>query len=612
MKTCRVVLCLFAGLLLSTFSARANIYATDIRFNGVLAPTNSGTNVNISYRLNQAATSVKIVIMEGTTNIVTLTGGTAMGSNSVNWPGTNSLGQHLTNGVFSVAITAATAGFTTWQQISVDSNPGMPAFYPLGIAVNNNSNSPYYGRVVMSSAAAAGGNISAPSVPAAAQMVGLYKMNADGSQAEEGWYGNAGYLDDDGGDLETPGQMPGTSPLNVDPMKVRIGEDDRIYWVDNSEYGAIIATDMQATTNGIVISDNSNHTYTQNPDFGMSILQIGIQMFDVLETTTTNASIYLCDVDGPAAANNWGIWMFHLTNGASDITDPYGVQVVQPGNDMSFGSTGGCMVDTNLDIFCAQGLPGEDAALRAMVFTNWNGGDLPPLDTNGLTAFNYALGTTPGQVKWGFGTAVNTLGSTDPTFEAIEDTVINSRKHPTMVAFPMSAGNDNGVGGGIRVLNATNGSVISVTNGATVQVLTNLDWGQAYTCAAWDNVGNLYAASTSRHLWRVWTPPGGSTNTTFSSPLTLSTNTSSGGGGTNTGSSSIKITGVTRSGQTLTIAFTDSENDAASTYTLQSATTLKGTYGAAAGATVTGSAGTYSVSATAPATGTEFYRIHHQ
>src|SRR5665213_2647645 len=483
MKTCRVLLCLFAGLLLSTFSARANIYATDIRLNGELTPTNSGTNVNISYRLNQAATlGVKIVIMEGTTNIITLTGGTAMGLNTVDWPATNSAGQKLTNGVFSVKITAATAGFTTWQQISVDSNPGMPAYYPLGLAVNNNSNSPYYGRVVMSCAAPAG-TVSAPSVPVAAQMVGLYKMNADGSQAEEGWFGNAGYLDDDGGEAEVPGQMPSTAPYNVDPMKLRIGEDDRIYWVDNSAYGAIIATDMEATTNALVIGDiraqpGFGHTYENSPDVGL--LDVGIQTFDVSETTSTNAAIYLCDADNPS----WGIWMFHLTNGASDEND-YGVQVVQTGNDLSSVSSGGCMVDTNLDIFCAQELFGEGAVYGAMVFTNWNGGVLPPPDTNGQTAFNYTLGTTPGQVAWGFGSGVGSTSATDPTFEGIRDTVINSRQHPTMVAFPMSAGNDNGVGGGIRVLNATNGSVISVTNGATVQVLTNIDWGHAYTCAAW-------------------------------------------------------------------------------------------------------------------------------
>ena len=82
-------------------------------------------------------------------------------------------------------------------------------------------------------------------------------MNADGSQADEGWFGYAGYTTDDGGDPETiAGQMPGTPGFNDNPMKIRIGDDDRIYWVDNSYYGAIIACDMQATTNQFVISYN--------------------------------------------------------------------------------------------------------------------------------------------------------------------------------------------------------------------------------------------------------------------------------------------------------------------------------------------------------------------
>ncbi len=608
MKTCRFLLGLSAGLLLSTISARASVYATDIRLNGSLAPTNASTNITISYRLNQAATlGVKVEIMDGTTNIASLVGGTAMGLNSVIWGGTNTAGQHLTNGTFSVAITAATAGSPTWQQISVDTNPGMPAYYPLGIAVNNSSNSPFYGRVVMSCAAPAG-TFSAPSsVTAAAQLVGLYKMNADGSQADEGWFGNAGYLDDDGGDAEVAGQMPSTVPYNVDPMKLRIGEDDRIYWVDNSAFGAIVATDMEATTNQMVIDDGftSAHNFSQNPDIGL--LNVGVQAFDVSGTTTSNAAVWLCDVDYPS----WGIWMYHLTNGASYLDDTYGVQAVQTGNDLFYVSSGGCMVDTNLDIFCAQDWPAEAAIYRGMEFTNWNAGALPPRDTNGFTAFNYALGTTTNQVAWGFGDGVDAVSATDPSFEAVMDTAINSREHPTMVAFPMAVGDDNGTGGGIRVLNATNGSVITATNGATVQVLTNIDWGHAYTCAAWDNVGNLYAASTNLFLWRVWSPPGGSTNTTYSAAtVSLGTNTT-GGGGTTNPPSSLVITSVTRSGQTLTISFTDPAPDVATDYTLQSAVTLKGPQDeVVAGATVTGS-GTYSVQATVPVATTQFYRIHH-
>jgi hypothetical protein len=67
---------------------------------------------------------------------------------------------------------------------------------------------------------------------------------------------------------------------------------------------------------------------------------------------------------------------------------------------------------------------------------------------------------------------------------------------------------------GIRVLNAGNGSVVTVTNGGTNQTLTNLDYPNQYTCAAWDNVGNLYGASSSLNLWRVWSPPGTNQATT--------------------------------------------------------------------------------------------------
>lgn len=60
------------------------------------------------------------------------------------------------------------------------------------------------------------------------------------------------------------------------------------------------------------------------------------------------------------------------------------------------------------------------------------------------------------------------------------------------------------------------GTVVQVENnlGAVTQALTNLDAGNWYSCAAFDNVGNLYGASTTTNYWRVWSPPGANTNTT--------------------------------------------------------------------------------------------------
>lgn len=461
----------------------------------------AGSPVFITYRLNQAATAgVTINILSGSNVVATINSmGTNMGLNTNVW--TPSL-----SGAYSVSVTAGAVGFPIWTQISVDTNAGMPAYYPLGIAVDKKTNSPYYGRVVMGCAAT--GDAGTTNIPLAAEQIGLYKMNADGSQADEGWYGNAGYTNDDAGDGQVAGQFANSG--GYDPMKIRIGEDDRIYWVDDSDLGAIIACDMQATTNQLVINEGplseglpSIYSYSQCPDYGD--LGIGIQVFDILGTATTNATLFLPCNDSPG----WGMWMFHLTNGACNTNDIYGTQVIEVTNsDILSVTSGGCSVDTNLDVFVSQSLDTESAVFQTLEFSNWNHGVLPPVDSTGSTAFTYALGASAGQVSWGDLPA----GPADYSFESIQDTVINNRTNPTMVALPMGPRTANG-NGGIKVVNATNGAIITVTNssGVVIQSLTNIDYPQSYTCAAWDNVGNLYGASTTRNVWRVWSPPGAPT-----------------------------------------------------------------------------------------------------
>jgi hypothetical protein len=576
------------AFLSATTSVRANVYATDIKVNGSLTSTNApeGSSASITYRLNQAATAgVTVNILQGSTVVATFEGGTGMGLNTVSWTPANA-------GTFSVSITAGAVGFPIWTQISVDTNPGMPANYPLGIDVDKNTNSPYYGRVIMGCASVESNVGENTNIPAAAKMVGLYKMNADGTQADEGWYGNANYLEDDGSDPQVSGQMPGSGGLN--PVIIRIGNDDRIYWCDDSAYGAIIACDMEATTNQIVIDDGpysglgGSNTYAGNPDIGD--LKGGIQQFDVTGAATTSTALWLCDVDFP----NWGVWMYHIKNGAADPADTEGSQAVMAGagSDIARGSSGGCMIDTTLDIFVSQNSSNNASVLRTMEYTNWNHGVLPP-EAKGS---KYAYGTATGQVLWGVGTL-------DNTFCGVRDTVINSRTHPTMAALPMTAGSSN-VAFGIRVLNIANGSVVSVTNtigtnGATVQTLTNINYTEQYTCAAWDNVGNLYGASTTRNLWRVWSPPGTNQATTVAVaqvivPLPFA------------------ITGITASPTTsdcaaVTISFTAPGNPAPSAFTLIGSATVNGTYKAVAGVSITGGSGAYRASFTNCST--KFYQI---
>lgn len=150
---------------------------------------------------------------------------------------------------------------------------------------------------------------------------------------------------------------------------------------------------------------------------------------------------------------------------------------------------------------------------------------------------------------------------------------------------------------GIRVLKTANGSVVSVTNGATVQTLTNLDDANQYTCAAWDNVGNLYAASTTTNCWRVWLPPGTNQATTLAVATVLVTGSPT----------PPDITSILLNGTNVTINFTAGTNDAASAFTLISSATVNGIYTNNA-ASITGGSGSYQ--ATAGTNGsTQFYQL---
>ncbi len=160
MKLKRRQQALAAGLLLFLFcniSARANVYATDIRLNasqnaGVILP---GEKVTITYILNDDADAgVTARILSGTNVIKTnpVPGGSIgsrVGLNSVLWGGNKTKASahvpawHLHH----VSITAASHGYDDWTSIT-DDDTNFYAPGPRGIDVNRNTNSSlYYGRV---------------------------------------------------------------------------------------------------------------------------------------------------------------------------------------------------------------------------------------------------------------------------------------------------------------------------------------------------------------------------------------------------------------------------------------------------------------------------------
>jgi flagellar hook assembly protein FlgD len=99
--------------------ANANVYATNIKINGILSGSvliSSSTNASISYILNDAATAgVTIKILSGSSAVRTINVapgnlGTFQGTNKVVWDGQGDNSNSLPGGNYSVSITVKSSG----------------------------------------------------------------------------------------------------------------------------------------------------------------------------------------------------------------------------------------------------------------------------------------------------------------------------------------------------------------------------------------------------------------------------------------------------------------------------------------------------------------------
>src|ERR1039457_883466 len=201
-------------------SARANVYATNIKLNGGVTNLSiqPGTNVSISYILNEPASAgVTVKVLSGATPVRTISiasgPGTARGTNTVVWDGKDNSGNNVAVGNYSVSITAASTGYSGWTITSVDNNAGNYVWEARGIAVDRNPTSPYYGRVFVGNSY---DNSTNGTSPYFGDYVGFQKLNADGSYADEGG-------------LSTNAVWRGSY---FSPWKIRVSDDDKVYVMD--------------------------------------------------------------------------------------------------------------------------------------------------------------------------------------------------------------------------------------------------------------------------------------------------------------------------------------------------------------------------------------------
>ena len=547
------------GLALASYapSAHANVYASNIKINGVLTGSASvaqGSSANISYILNEPASlGLEIQIFSGGTAIRTIViagglSGTSQGLNTVPWDGKeDDLITYAPPGNYSVVITAASNGYLYWTQIQTNTNTKV--YWPTGIAVDTSTNSPYYGRVMVANGVSTANNV-------APHPVGIVKFNADGSEADEG--------------QSTPASTFRTDTINGDSCRsIKYGTDDRIYFLDWVGNGKVWACDMKMTTSQMIVNADLNPT--------LGALTYGMVDMDITDPGTTNGLVWLGDDDYPTK----GVWAFPLTNnGVADSVNG-GINVVAQGPDMPLRTGYGMMIDEDGDLFIGEVRANAgDTYPKLTSITNMFPSSVDGSPTNWWnTAATYPI--TGGNLNWQDGTVV------DNSFLDVQAVAIDSRTHPTNVSAAFSGGS-----GGLKIVLAADGTLV-----------TNINQGVGifYIGTCWDNVGNVYAGdANSAHPWNAFSPPGANQATT---PAVATVQVV-------LPPTPPHITSITVSGGTVTIQFTGSASDLASAFTLLSSATVspQSSYTPAAGATITGSAGSYT--ATVPNGGAiEFYRI---
>ena len=539
-------------------SARANVYASNVKINGGMSNTSvaPGASVNISYILNEPASSgVTVRILSGATAVRTIslaagTAGTLRGLNTVVWDGKNDSNVSVPVGNYAVSITAASSGYPGWTITTDDSNDGNYSWYPQGIGVDRNTNSPYYGRVFVGNSSSGPGSLYG-------DLVGIQMLNADGSYADEGGFSSGGVAWSDG---------------TFAPWKIRVADDDNVYIADWSGNGDVYRFDPIISSNSMLHVLRSDNDGTANLS-GMAIVGGGTDTQIWMSDSTTfpgGAGIlkYGVTADGTCAANDTGTPVVGVGDSLDDA--PFAVALDKSGN-----------------IYTVQNLVNAGSlSVRVLCF--------PPYDpsTNG--------GAPELSATW-------TVGAGDDTYSGAHGVAVDpTGTYVAVACLGIRLPSGSYVNGSTTVFYATNGAVVtnvdlglSIPSARTTNSVPPLDptlhWD---TECDWDAVGNLYYLDALPGVWRAVSPPGSNQATTVALPIVQVASSAQGP----------VITSVGVANGMVIIHFTAGSSDSASEFLLMSASTPNGTYSQAAGAVITGSGGSFQ--ATVPVGGQlQFYRI---
>jgi hypothetical protein len=528
----KVLSLVFGASLLSTTS-RANVYATNIKLNdgmtNIVSP--AGTNVQISYILNEPASRVEVDILSGTNVIrrlnLTDISSTSFGPNSVTWDELDSNSNQVPAGVYRVSVTAASAGYTNWTHILSDQGTISSeqdtnyVFWGEGIAVDRNPTSPHYGRVFVANAEASGTQNGQPG-----DLVGIMKLNADGSPADEG--GTS--ADQDGYTWSDNG---------ISPWKLAVSDDDFVYVGDLGSTGQVLRWDPLVMSNSLAYVLRKDNIPT------------GLFSGPAILGTGTNTQIFMADT----STNSRGIIKWVASMNGLCATNDFGTVVVASNANLTLGPID-VAVDKAGNIYTCQAVFGTlDPAPRVLRF--------PAYDPS----------TNGGQPELAADWAV---GAGDDTYAGANGIAVDPTGTYVAVAFQGTFNGSVTANGNTKVLYATNGALVANLD---LGVPVNGDPSHSDTACGWDAVGNVYYIDYYGARWRVVSPPGTNQSTTEA----LATIQVTGGG---TSGPPPIITGINASGSTVTIDFTGLASDTISSFLVVGSATVLGPFSQVNNATI--------------------------